>query len=59
MAEYKIKAEKIDHESIVCPHCGSTNTTRIQYDQLACKSCRSLWFRTVISDEEMIEWFVE
>ena len=59
MAEYNIKSEKIDRQSNECPHCGSNKTVLLQYDQLACKSCRSLWFRTAITDEEMIEWFID
>lgn len=59
MNEYKIKSETINFSVRSCMHCGSSNLEHVQHDQVACKNCRSLWFRTSITDEEMIEWFID
>jgi len=60
MVEYKINAKNIDYDrKRKCMQCGSGNLELIQLNQLACKDCRTLWFATDISDEEMIEWFID
>lgn len=60
MDKYEIKV--YDEKGIIpkkCPWCERINLTRLQPGQWACKSCRKLFFVTEISDEEMIEWFID
>lgn len=42
-----------------CPHCKNQRLERIQHGQWACKQCRILFMLSKISNEEMIEWFVD
>ena len=40
------------------PYCGG-RMERLQHGQWACIDCRTLYLVSEISDEEMIEWFVD
>jgi len=41
-----------------CMKCGSTRIEMLQSDEYACKACRTYYSLRDITDEEMIEWFV-
>ena len=60
MTKYDIKTK--DKKGVLgkcpMPNCGN-RLTRLQEGQWACKRCRTLYFVTPISQEEMIEWFVD
>jgi len=46
-------------KSTICPKCRSKRLEALQSDQYACKDCRTLFLLSDISDEEMIEWFID
>lgn len=47
-------------KSTICPKCGNKYSLEVlQPKQYACKDCRTLFVLHDITDEEMIEWFID
>jgi len=46
-------------KSNICPKCGNNGLEILQTNQYGCKRCRTLFVLSDITQEEMIEWFVD
>lgn len=60
MVQYNIKV--CDEKGKIpetCPWCGMRKLERLQDGQWACTLCKKLFFVTEMSDQEMLEWFVD
>jgi hypothetical protein len=46
-------------KSEICPKCGFKRLELLQTNQYACKECCTLFILSDMTDDEIMEWFID